>query len=569
MKAESTPRIHLIFSLLLLFALVLVARLFFVQVVNGQSFEDMANSQYVVENNNSFNRGNIFFQKRGGELVSAATLKTGYIISINPKKITDAKEIYDNLVKIVDIDKQAFFIKAGKKDDPYEEIAKRVEKKDALTIQKLGLSGVSIHKESWRFYPGENTASSVLGFVAFTGDDLEGQYGIERYYNDVLSRNDKGLYVNFFAELFSNITETFFVSENSREGDVVLNIDPVVQSYTEYVISEMKDKWSADLSGAIIMDPNNGKIYAMATMPSFNLNDFKNANSNSFSNPLVESVYEMGSIIKPITMASAIDAGAIKVDDIYEDKGFVILNGARIENYDGKARGVVPMQEILNQSLNTGVVYAMQKMGKEVSADYLRKFGLGLETGIELPNEVYGLIDNLNSKREIEHATASFGQGIAMTPIETITALAVLGNGGRLVSPSLVDRIEYESGGSKKTYPDEGVRVLSKNTSEEITRMLVEVVDKALLDGTVALPDYSIAAKTGTAQIADMQNGGYYEDKYLHSFFGYFPAYEPRFIIFLYNVNPKGVRYASQTLTMPFMNLTKFLINYYEISPDR
>ena len=156
-----------------------------------------------------------------------------------------------------------------------------------------------------------------------------------------------------------------------------------------------------------------------------------------------------------------------------------------------------------------------------------------------------------------------------MSPIATVRALSVLANGGTLVGPYLVDRIDYKNGGSKKTYPDEGVRVIKKETSEEITRMLVKVVDDALLEGTVALPHYSVAAKTGTAQIADPNGGGYYKDRYLHSFFGYFPAYDPQFIIFLYNVHPKEVRYASQTLTHPFMDLTKFLINYYEIPPDR
>jgi len=235
----------------------------------------------------------------------------------------------------------------------------------------------------------------------------------------------------------------------------------------------------------------------------------------------------------------------------------------------GKARGVVPIQEILSQSLNTGVVFAMQRLGKEKFRDYMLSYGIEEETGIELPGEVGGIVGNLYSTRDIEYATASFGQGIAMTPIATARALSVLANGGLLITPYIVDGIDYRILGSKKTYPDEGVRVLNKNTSEEITRMLVEVVDTALLGGTVSMPHYSIAAKTGTAQIADTSNGGYYSDRYLHSFFGYFPAYDPQFLIFLYNLEPVGARYASATLTEPFMNIVSFLINSYEVPPDR
>src|SRR3989344_8068376 len=156
-----------------------------------------------------------------------------------------------------------------------------------------------------------------------------------------------------------------------------------------------------------------------------------------------------------------------------------------------------------------------------------------------------------------------------MTPIATVRALAALGNGGKLVTPHVVTEIEYESGLTKTlSYPPDR-QVLKAETSEEITRMLVEVTDTALLGGTLKLPNYSIAAKTGTAQIANPSGGGYYEDKFLHSFFGYFPAYEPQFLIFLYTVEPKGVPFASQTLARPFMDIAQFLINYYEIPPDR
>jgi cell division protein FtsI (penicillin-binding protein 3)/stage V sporulation protein D (sporulation-specific penicillin-binding protein) len=227
------------------------------------------------------------------------------------------------------------------------------------------------------------------------------------------------------------------------------------------------------------------------------------------------------------------------------------------------------MQQVLNQSLNTGVSYIVNQMGKERYRDYLYAYGLDKETGIDLPSEGSPLVDNLTSPRDVEYATASFGQGIALTPIATVRALATLANGGKLVTPHIVKEIRYEDGSIEKLEYPTGEQVLKPETSEEISRMLSIVVDDALRGGSVSLPHHSIGAKTGTAQIANPDGGGYYEDKYLHSFFGYFPAFDPQFIVFMYTVEPQGVRYASETLTDPFMQIARFLINYYSIPPDR
>jgi cell division protein FtsI/penicillin-binding protein 2 len=199
----------------------------------------------------------------------------------------------------------------------------------------------------------------------------------------------------------------------------------------------------------------------------------------------------------------------------------------------------------------------------------MKNFGLMEKTGIDLPNEVSPLIGNLDSPRNIEYATAAFGQGIALSPIMTTQALSSLANNGILPKLHVVKQINYEIGPAKTIEVEEGRRVLKSETADEITRMLVKVVDEALAGGTVKLKNYSIAAKTGTAQIANPHEKGYYDDRFLHSFFGYFPAYNPEFLVFLYTIYPKEVRYASQTLTDPFMDTAKFLINYYEIPPDR
>jgi cell division protein FtsI/penicillin-binding protein 2 len=206
-------------------------------------------------------------------------------------------------------------------------------------------------------------------------------------------------------------------------------------------------------------------------------------------------------------------------------------------------------------------------LGNRRFTNYMYSFGVNEKTGIDLPNEGRNLVDNLESPRDIEHATASFGQGIALTPISTIRALSTIANGGILISPHIVKKIDYKIGISENVLIDTSRRVLKRETTEEVTRMLVYSVDNVLINGTLRIPNFSVAVKTGTAQIA--KNGKYAENEFLHSFIGYFPAYNPKFIIFLYTINPKGVRYGSETLSVPFMDTVKFLINYYEVPPDR
>ena len=570
MKANFPRRIRLIFVVISLFALVLVAKLYFVQIVSSQDFKERADRQYVRPVSNIFNRGNIYFTNKDGSQVSAAIQENGFIVAVAPDSIVDPQASFDKIKEVAPtLDQTLFFEKIAKKGDPYEEILKRVDMSTADKISALHIPGLTISQEKWRSYPGDETASHVLGLVAYKGNDLAGRYGLERYYEDILSRNNDSVYVNFFAEIFTDIQQSIS-SKPKIEADIVTSIEPQVQSFLETELAKVNKTWGSDYSGGIVIEPKTGKIFAMAMNPSFNPN-FPQEQKNSliFSNPLVESVYEMGSIMKPLTMSAGLDSGAVTAATTYYDAGFLTLNNKTISNYDGKGRGTVNMQEVLNQSLNTGAAFVALKMGKENFSQYMLNFGLGSTTGIDLPNEAIGLVDNLKSPRDIEHATASYGQGIAMTPIAITRALSVLANGGLLVTPHVASTINYKIGISKEVTGGEGIRVIKKETVDEISRMLVVVVDKALRDGTVNLPNYSVAAKTGTAQVANPNGGGYYEDRYLHSFFGYFPAYNAKFLIFLYTYYPKNVRYASETLTTSFIDITKFLINYYEIPPDR
>lgn len=568
MRYNPQARIRFISVVVVVLALFFGVRLFFLQIVRGEEYNLAADRQYLNSASTFFDRGSIYFTKSDGSPVPAATLKQEFNISANPRLVLNAEAVYDQLSQLIELDHSEFVERMADKSSAYEPLASGLNLETAEKIKELNLRGIFIQKEKKRFYPAGDTASHVLGLMAYgAGDKYSGQYGLEKHYDHILTRQDSGSFANFFAEIFLGLGKTVLQQEGG-EADIVLTIDPVVQGYLEDEIAKTAERWGTDRIGAIVMNPRTGEILAMAAMPNFDpgvgVKDI-----SVLPNPLTERVYEMGSVVKPLTVAAGLDAGVITPSTTYFDSGCLTLNSRKICNYDGKARGTVDMQEVLNQSLNTGVTFISQKLGHDKFRDYMLSFGLGERTGIDLPNEATGLVNNLNSNRAIEHATASFGQGIAVTPIEMIRAFAVLANGGYLVTPHVVQEIQYDDGVDKVTEIKKGPQVISSQASASITNMLIKTVDDALAGGAYSMERYSIAAKTGTAQIPDQVNGGYYDDRYLHSFFGYFPAREPQFVVFMYIIHPKGVRYASETLTEPFMNNAKFLLNYYEVPPDR
>jgi len=561
-------RIRVVSVVICFLSLILIGKLFYIQVIHKNLYTQRADKQYATPAGDMFTRGSIFFSKKDSSLVAAGAVSSGFKVAINAKNITSPEVVYEGLAPYMEMEKDIFITKALKKTDPYEEVAHHLTQEQANAITALNLSGVSIFKDNWRFYPGKSLASHTLGFIAFKGKERVGQYGLERFYNKTLSRPNDEAYLNFFAEVFSNLKDR--MAGENRTGDIVTTIEPTTQHTLESELLNTLDKWDADQVAGIIMNPQTGEIYAMSGMPDFDLNNFGEVDNVAvYRNPLVENVFEFGSVIKPLVVAAGLDANVITPSTTYLDKGFVVVNTKQINNFDKKGRGVVPMQAVLDQSLNTGMVFIESKLGHDKFRSYMKSYGIGEKTGIDLPNETSGLIKNLESPRDIEYANAAFGQGIALTPIEAIRAFSVLGNGGNLVTPHLVKQIRYDDGSSKIIeYPVVRSGIIKKETSETISRMLTHVFE-AYDNGTHKFDHYSVATKTGTAQVA-MDNGkGYYTDRNMHSFFGYFPSYNPKFIVFLYVKNPKGVKYASQTLIPPFVNITKFLLNYYDVPPDR
>jgi penicillin-binding protein 2B len=566
-KSKPLTRIRIISIGIFLFALLLLVRLYTLQIVHSEIYEDKADRQYSSTNQGVFSRGTIFFRSKEGTLVSAATLKSGFIVAINPEILKNPEDAYSRVNNLLPLDRDAFLAKAAKKNDPYEEIATRVDLDLGEKIKELRITGLTVFKERWRFYPAGEIGSHVVGILGYKGDEFAGRYGLERQFEENLERHDSS-YTNFFAEIFAGLGSAT-ANSLSSEADIVTTIEPTVASYLQNTLASTTEKWSAEAIGGIVMNPQTGEIYAMESVPTFDPNNLDTVkNVSDLSNPLVENVFEMGSIIKPLTVAAGIDAGVITSSSTYTDRGFVMVDGKKISNFDGKDRGVVGIQDLLSQSLNVGAAHVEKLLGNDRFRKYMYTFGLDEKTSIELPNEAKN-ITNLTSTQDIDYVTASFGQGMALTPISTIRALSVLANGGKLISPHVVKRVDYKLGISKEVPVSPGVQVLKKETVDQVAKLLTYSVDHVLNNGTLRLVNNSVAAKTGTAQIPKSNGGGYEEDKVLHSFVGYFPSYDPKFIILLYMVDPKGAHFGSETLTVPFMDLTNFLLNYYEIPPDR
>lgn len=580
----------------------LIAKLYLLQVVRHDMYRDLADRQYVKKSNVPEDRGAIYFTLKDGTAIPAATMKTYYTLYINPKsldtqvkagKYRDLKGsvVSDVSVALEDLDvRLTNLLKTSASTSTngqqltqvnemnevqkrisgtYTELYKNLDDAQTAEVRKLNFNFLGLVKDKKRYYPGGDLASHVVGLLGYKGDELAGRYGLEKFYQDYLVRKESA-YTNFFADIFSGAKK--LVSDTEKfEGDIYTTIEPVVQKELQKVTTAIQNEQNSELTGAIIMDPYTGEILAMSQTPSFNPEQTKNVKDISiYNNDIVDSAHEMGSIIKPLTMAVGVDTGKVHADSIYHDEGFIKVRDRTMYNFDKKGRGDITLQTALSQSLNTGFVYIANKVGNDVMTDYFYKFGLGEKTMIDLPDESAPLTSNLK-KGDVEHATAAFGQGIAMTPLGTIRALAVIANGGYLVQPHVVSKIKYSIGTEKVIdIPkfDKKDQILKDTTADEVRGMMVYNVDNALLNGKGKNPRYSIGAKTGTAQIAS-PNGGYYTDRNIHTFIGFFPAYKPKAIVFMYTVWPKNAQYASESLAKTFLDLSSFLIQYYEIPPDR
>ena len=562
-------RVYFLIGVVFFITAVIVWRMANLQIFQHNLYAKLASDQRDFYSELFPERGEIFVSDlHSSQLYPLAVNKNLEMLYVVPRQIQQPKETAKKISSILEIPEEKLLIKLDKPDDPYEVIKRKLKEETADKIKELDIKGLYLIPESWRYYPEANLLSHILGFVGFSDDKKKGQYGLEGYYNEVLHGKS-----GFLEAERDTVGRWISISERNMEpaedgDDLVLTIDRTIQFKTEEVLKKLIEKWKAESGSIIIMDPITGALRAVACRPNFNPNKyFEEEDLNVFLNPVIQNQFEPGSIFKLITMAAALDSGAVTPSTCYEDKGVVHVDGYNIRNSDLKAHGKKTMTQVLEKSLNTGAIFAQRETGKEKFEKYIQNFGFEVPTGIELTGERGGNLSNLkNKKSDVNFATASFGQGLAVTPLQLITAVSAIANNGKLMQPHIVEKFIHFDKSETKIEPKIIRQVISSRTANWLSAMMVSVIEngygkRAGVDG------YHIAGKTGTAQVPSKDKRGY-SDETIHSFIGFGPVPDPKFIILIKLDNPQGIRFAADSTTSTFSELSKFLLNYYQILPE-
>lgn len=541
-------------------------RLFFLQVSSHEIYVEKANNQHQYYEELAPKRGEIYLQNKGKTYPAAVNEEKDSLIII-PKNIIDVEGTASALSAIINIPKEEIKSKIEKnREDLYEVLKRKLSDEESLAIREKGLKGIELIPEYWRTYPGSPLASQIIGFIGYKGEEKIGQYGIEGYFDATL--RGKGGFLKAEKDTSGRwISIGMRTLEKAEDGDgLILTIDQSVQYFTEKKLEEAVKKFEAESGNILIMEPKTGKILAMANYPSYNNEDYSQVKESSlFQNKCIQDQYEPGSIMKPMTYAIALDAGKIQPETMYTDRGSISMAGYTLHNFDGKGRGYIPMTTALDLSLNTGAIFAQQSVGKEKFYEQLKNFGFGDTLGIDLIGEAKGDIKNLSNMKDLNFATASFGQGVAATPLQMVTAFSALLNGGVLMKPQIIDRVIKHNGEEEPVEPKEIHRVISEAASKKIKAMLVSVVKNGW-SVKAAIPGYLIGGKTGTAQFPNPNGGGYSKDL-IHSFIAGAPMNDPRFVILVKLDKVKAVEYSSDSSSPIGRQVLEFLFDYYNISP--
>ncbi|RJQ13630.1 penicillin-binding protein 2 [Candidatus Parcubacteria bacterium] len=547
-------RLYFLIGIFILASFVPCFWLYRLQVSRGQYYEVLAQEG---EKSSSFlpKRGAIYFSDTNNELYPVALSNQSFDIYSTPGKIENIGEVSRLLGLIFGEEKSEIHKKLEENQDKSFVILKqRVDKNIADKIKEMNLQGISLRSNQTRSYPFLTMAANAIGFLSYSDVFPRGQYGLEEFYNNELGFGDEDF--DFSQEIV-----------NEAGDSVITSIDYHIQQEVEKILLGLSKKFKSEQGTIIVMNPTNGAILGMANLPTFNPAEYSKVKDlEVFKNVATQKPYEPGSVMKIITMAAGLEEKVITPNTIYNDEGEVKIKNITIRNFDGKARGYQTMTNVLEESLNTGAVFVQQKINKKNFFDYLKKFGLEEKTGIDIVGEVSGSINNLKKYNDVDYATASFGQGVSATPMQILAAVSAIANQGKIMKPYLVNKIIRQNGDIKITEPEIIGQPISAPTASKLTAMLVSVAENGL-DKKAKIPGYQVAVKTGTAQVAKTDSPGY-SDETIHTIIGYAPAFNPRFSILIRLDKPIGLRFASDTLGPAFNELTKFLLNYYEVAPD-
>ncbi len=578
---SSTKRIRLLYILLIIVTGIFIVRLFYLQVIRHDYYANVALKGQLKEYEIPAKRG-IIEAHTGNEVVPIVLNETKYTLFADPKFITNPEAAADSVQKIIGGNSADYKKSMETKDTRYVVLAKKLDNKQSQAISDLKIKGLGTREAEYRTYPQGQMASQLLGFV---NDDNEGKYGLEQALNNELAGTPGLLKAITDAKGVPLASQKDNVLNQPKDGKrVLLTIDLGLQQQLEETLKSGLDRALSKSGSALIMDVKTGQIKAMANYPTYNPSEYyKVEDASVFTNAAVSSPLEVGSIMKPLTAAAAIDKGLVNRNTNYFDPGVWTVDEAKITNIEeagGAANRTV--QDIITKSLNTGATWLLMQMGggrindqaRNTWHDYMvNHYQFGKQTGIEQGYEAGGSVPDPNKGYglDIQYANSSFGQGMTATPLQMAGAIASIVNGGTYYKPYLVDKMIDQNGNVTEKKPEVVKQgVISASASQEIRDIMTTAFKSNYLIYGMRDPrlNYLIGTKTGTAQLARPE-GGYYENKYNGTFAAFVGGKEPQYVVIV-RVNEPGIGgYAGAKAAAPIgVNLINMLIDNYEVSTN-
>ena len=567
-------RIQFLHFVIILIFFAILSKLFYWQIIQAKSLAKQAKSQHELGSNIQAPRGNIL-DKDGSWLAARADAYNLYAELPNLKE--SSKQVANKIAPFLiedSEDKQLLLEEVeriqnllDRKETVWIVIKNRLDSQIKSNIEALSIDGLGFERIDTRVYPEASSAAHLLGFVGKQEDGSDtGYFGLEGYYN--LSLQGKPGFFENEKDALGKPINVGSIKEVSAIGgvDLLTHIDKTIQMYVERELKEGLEKYSASSGTVIVMNPKDGAIVAMSSFPSYELDKYWNYSDEFFKNPVVSYGFEPGSVFKIFVMASALDSKLVKPDTICDVcDGPYKVDKYFIETWDNKYYPDSTLTDVIIHSDNVGMSFVSSKMGPDLLYDYLGKFGFGKNSGIDLQGEFSPEIREKGTWNIVDLATASFGQGIAVTPIQLIKAGAIIANGGVDITPQVVDKLQG-LGWVHDIKPQMGERVIGEQAAKDITAMMVEAAKKGEAKWTF-LRGFKVAGKTGTAQIPIA--GHYDSEKTIASFIGFAPADNPKFIMLVTLNEPKSSPWASETAAPLWFSIAKDLFSYYKIQPDQ
>lgn len=552
-------RQYLIFFVFMALLVSLFFRLFFLQVLNFDRFSVMAAGQHNRVLEIEPRRGAIFDRYLEPMAINLDVSS----VYADPRSIKEKEETARFLSEVLDVNYDNLLTKL-QKDKAFVWVKRKVDSRSAEKVKELDLKGVHFATESKRNYSNDNMASHVMGFVNIDNKGLE---GLELLYDGDLRGKPGWRHLVRDAKMRTVLfnEEESIPAENGH--NIVLTIDGVIQYITEDELKKMARKFNASSATAIIMDPFTGEVLAMANYPDFDLNASAASSRNLMKNDAVSSVYEPGSVFKIVAASAALEENTVTLEDtIYCENGEFRTGGRILHDYHGY--GKLTFREVIAKSSNIGTVKVAQKIGEDVLYSYIRDFGFGAKTGIDMPGEISGISRHPKNWKRSDITTIPIGQGIAVTPIQLACAVSAIANGGVLMRPYIVDRITTWEGRVHTRYsPVMRGRVLSESTANKMKDILKHVV--TIGTGRRANSKrYDFCGKTGTAQMVNPK-GGYYTNKYDATFIGFAPMENPVIAVVVIAHDPHPIHFGGSVAGPAFKGIAERTLQYLGSTQNR